>query len=316
VDVADNDWDLEPGTPIRRVDLHKRYGGSGQGGICPSAKTPNVLIFTDPSSGHQHGYYDEWSEDGTFRYTGEGQTGDQVFTKGNKAIRDHVQDVRRLRLFQGSSGTVRYVGEFFLDAVTPTSYGQAPETGGGPERTVIRFHMVRTGALVERSDVPVGVNYRVADESVVLEPVAPLINNELNIRNLRAHRRLENQLAAELRKRGMEPLSPGPADPNFDLAWRPDIDCLTVCEIKSLTTTNEASQLRMGVGQLLDYVDHLQHRAQTIAGVLWVEHEPNDVRWPALCHRVGIHLAWPGLEDHVLPRCFSKGRTAQQRRKL
>jgi hypothetical protein len=83
-------WDLEPGQRIRRTDLHSRYGGSGQGDICPSAKTPNILIFTDPGSGHQHGYYDEWADDGTFHYTGMGQTGNQTFTSGNKAIRDHL----------------------------------------------------------------------------------------------------------------------------------------------------------------------------------------------------------------------------------
>lgn len=44
-------WNLEPGYLIRRRDLHDRYGGRRQGGIGPSATTPNVLIFSDPDSG-------------------------------------------------------------------------------------------------------------------------------------------------------------------------------------------------------------------------------------------------------------------------
>ncbi|MET8049067.1 hypothetical protein ABZU75_15855 [Streptosporangium sp. NPDC005286] len=294
-----NGCHLDPGQEIRRVELHQRYGGSGQGGISPSRTTPNILIFTDPNSGREHGYYDEWAEDGTFHYTGEGQIGDQTFTRGNKAIRDHMQDGRALQLFEGSRGTVRYVGEFALDPITPWSYGRAPETGGGPERQVIRFHMVRIGAPVLRSDVPVGVGYREADEEVVPAPAASTPNLELNGRNLRAHRRLQNQLAAGLRDRGIEPLSPGPSDPDFDLAWRPGPGCLTVCEIKSLTPTNEINQLRLGLGQVLDYVDQLRSRAETVLGLLWIERTPTDSRWIELCHRAGIHLAWPGMEQKI-----------------
>ena len=79
-------WTLPPGETIRRVDLHSAYGGGGQGGIAPSARTPNVLIFSDPASGEQHGYFDGWHEDGLFHYTGEGQRGDQQMRGGNSAI--------------------------------------------------------------------------------------------------------------------------------------------------------------------------------------------------------------------------------------
>ena len=53
-------WGLEPGAEIRRVELHDEYGGGRQGGIAPSRLTDNVLIFTDPSVGSQHGYDDRW----------------------------------------------------------------------------------------------------------------------------------------------------------------------------------------------------------------------------------------------------------------
>ncbi|MEV7118227.1 hypothetical protein [Kitasatospora griseola] len=296
----DLEWHLRPGDTIRRTELHKRYGGSGQGGISPSAKSQNVFLFTDPKSGRQHGYYDEWDEDGTFHYTGQGKQGDQAFIINNKAVRDHVQMGRRLRLFEGSRKTVRYVGEVALDPVVPYSIGEAPAAGTDQLRRVIRFHMVRVGATVQRADVQVGAGYRPANEDIVPEHAVPAQQDpDLNRRNLQMHRSLQNNLAQQVTNRGMTPLSPTAADPDFDLAWR-DLDGnLTVCEVKSLTNTNEVRQLRAGLGQVLDYHDQLQHRAADVHPVLWVEREPTDPRWLGLCARVGITLGWPGHEDRI-----------------
>ncbi|MET9885391.1 hypothetical protein ABZZ20_20100 [Streptomyces sp. NPDC006430] len=295
-------WLLEPGASVRRRELHDRYGGSRQGGISKCARSSNVLIFTDPQTGHRHGYFDEWAEDGTFHYTGEGQIGPQSFdSPGNAALRDHVRLRLALRVFEGSRGTVRYVGEFAVDPATPYSYGEAPETGGGPLRKVIRFHLSPVGSPRQPPTVAVGCGYRVADESVT--PAAPQFgvpDPDLTGRNLRAHRGLQNSLAAAARDRGLEILSPRVTDPDFDLAWRRAADDVTVCEVKSLTRANETRQLRAGVGQLLDYHDRLRERAASVHAVLWVEYEPADSRWIALCERVGITLAWPGREDDVL----------------
>ena len=81
-------WDVQAGDIIKRTALHARFGGGGQGGIGPSAKTPNILIFTDPRVGHTHGYNDRWAG-ALFLYVGEGQQGDQRFIRGNKAILEH-----------------------------------------------------------------------------------------------------------------------------------------------------------------------------------------------------------------------------------
>ncbi|MGM0769958.1 MAG: HNH endonuclease [Pseudomonadota bacterium] len=64
--------------------------------------------------GIQHGYEDGW-KDGVFHYFGEGQSGDMAFTKGNKAIRDHVQNNKELLLFEKvkRDGSLRYRGAFF-----------------------------------------------------------------------------------------------------------------------------------------------------------------------------------------------------------
>ncbi|MGW7612296.1 restriction endonuclease [Streptomyces sp. NPDC054766] len=132
------EWDLEPGDVIERKQLHAKYGGRTQGGIGPSAKTPNVMIFTDPIAGEKHGYYDGWMPDGRFHYSGEGQYGDQRMLSGNASILNHEVERRALRVFQGARGNVTYLGRFATDGWYEAD---APETGDGPLRKVIVFRL-------------------------------------------------------------------------------------------------------------------------------------------------------------------------------
>lgn len=132
-------WELQPGETILRKELHDDYGGKRQGGISPSNSSPNVMVFTDPETGHQHGYLDRW-EEGLLHYTGEGQTGPQEMSHGNAQILNHAQDGRALRVFQGSAGEVTYVGRFELGD-PPYYYAQAPESGGDRLRRVIMFRL-------------------------------------------------------------------------------------------------------------------------------------------------------------------------------
>jgi hypothetical protein len=80
-------WDLKPGDKLNRDERMVRFGGGRQGGIEPSARTPNVFVYSDPKAGATFGYhYDGWNADGTvFLYTGEGGSGEQQLTSGNKA---------------------------------------------------------------------------------------------------------------------------------------------------------------------------------------------------------------------------------------
>jgi hypothetical protein len=133
--------ELAKGEVIRRTDLHEHLGGQQQSGISPSSQAPVVMIFSDPASGEQHGYFDGWSEEeGLFHYSGEGQRGDQQMTRGNKAIRDHELDGRSLHIFFGSGKgrDVTYGGEFeYVDHYET----EAPETNDGPIRTVLKFRL-------------------------------------------------------------------------------------------------------------------------------------------------------------------------------
>lgn len=97
----------------RRLEIHDVLGGQRQGGISTPASSPFVIIFTG-EAGKQHGYHDFWDDNGHFHYFGEGQVGDMQDKGGNRAIREHLANNKRLILFQmmGHGRPYRYVGEF------------------------------------------------------------------------------------------------------------------------------------------------------------------------------------------------------------
>jgi hypothetical protein len=97
-------------TLLSRRARSERYGGGLYGGIEPSATTPNVFLYSDPTAGTAYGYnYDGWSEDGTvFLCTGEGCAGQQKMRDGNLAVLRHSKDGRSLRLFVADGSEPRW----------------------------------------------------------------------------------------------------------------------------------------------------------------------------------------------------------------
>lgn len=104
---------LVKGQTYFRVDLREQFGGQLQKGIWTPAEFPVVFIFSG-DSGKKYGYDDGWTEDGIYRYTGEGQLGHMTFTTGNASIRDHRKNGKDLLLFTdlGKGKGVRYEGVF------------------------------------------------------------------------------------------------------------------------------------------------------------------------------------------------------------
>lgn len=128
----------------RRADIHAMYGGNWQSGICPSVSYPYIFIFSG-KSGQQHGYKDGWDNPNIFSYTGEGQAGDMKFTKGNLALRDHLQNGKRVFLFESESkGFVKFISEVeFYDV----DYFETHDTAG-KLRIGIKFFFKRKGAYL------------------------------------------------------------------------------------------------------------------------------------------------------------------------
>lgn len=280
--------------------MHARYGGPRQEGISPSSSTPNILVFSDPASGEQHGYFDRW-EGAIYRYCGAGQRGDQALDGRNGALLRHRDDGRSIRLFQGTGGEVMYVGEFEVDAGRPYEEARAPETGGGPLRKTIHFRLHPVGefwaegAVQQRTLLAPTLRtpYRRAEESPVTQPRRPFeIDPDAVDRTLGTHAMLQNLLADAARDADRTVVSPGLGDPPFDMGWW-DGEEFVVCEVKSLPRGSEVGQLRLGLGQVLDYADQLRRVDRKVRPVLFVERAPPDPRWPEICERAGVVLGWP-----------------------
>lgn len=116
-------------------------------------------------------------------------------------------------------------------------------------------------------------------------------------RALEAHASTQNALAEYLGSLGIEPRSPLPHEPDFDIAWISDATTY-VGEVKSLTVANEEKQLRLGIGQVLRYRQTLSQHGPTQA-VLVVERRPSDAAWLDLCESVAVQIVWPGSFDRL-----------------
>lgn len=127
----------------RKTDIHHHFGGSHQPGIAPSSTFPAIFIFTG-ESGEQHGYTDDWPDDDTCLYTGEGKTGPMSLIKGNRAIADHVKNGTSLHLFKSVAKGKghRYLGEFACASLAVEK--KLDSTGALRSAIVFRLNRIET----------------------------------------------------------------------------------------------------------------------------------------------------------------------------
>jgi hypothetical protein len=242
---------------LPRREVHERYGGRRQGGIGPSRVAPVVLFFTDPDTGHQHGYYDGWGTDGLFHFVGEGQRGDQRITQGNAAIAHHHEDGRSLEGLAASGSTVTYLGEFEL---VDFYYSDAHETGDRDTvRQVIVFRLRPVGASppVALPALPITPT---SVPQVQVVPVEEQNTERAFVNPDREPYELERREAAlvqryrqHLTRRGhtvsrLRVVPPGESRPLYSDLW--DETDRELIEAKGSVTRDK---LREAVGQLLDY---------------------------------------------------------------
>lgn len=158
----------------KRSLLHDQYGGSRQSGISPTANYPWIFIFSG-AAGKQHGYKDRWENKNVFSYTGEGQVGDMEFTRGNLALRDHLQNGKRVFLFEYvQTGQVMFITELtFIDA----DYFETHDRSGDL-RIGIKFFFKRTGVdldinLEELDQVASTILHKDLLQPIIQEPDTP-----------------------------------------------------------------------------------------------------------------------------------------------
>ncbi|THA25348.1 restriction endonuclease [Streptomyces sp. RKND-216] len=293
------EWTLKPGDTIERKQLHAKFGGRTQGGIGPSARTPNVFVFTDPVAGEKHGYYDDWMPDGRFHYSGEGQYGDQRMLSGNVSILNHEVEGRALRVFQGARGTVTYRGEFVVDQEDPWYEADAPETNDGPLRKVIVFRLRPVDADPRRPATKLGRLLDSAPESVDELPIErnetekSFVNpNREPYEAERKEAKLVKAFADYLASKGYSScrhrmLPPGESRPLFTDLYCRELGLLV--EGKGSVTREN---IRMALGQLADYSRFVEHTTRAIL----VPSKPRaDLL--ALAESQGCAVLWPEGRD-------------------
>jgi hypothetical protein len=261
-------WKLKPGEFLTRDQRRLEYGGATQGGIQPSAQTPNVFLYSDPKRGELLGYlFDGWNEDKTvFLYTGEGLNGDQRLLSGNKAIVDHKKDGRSLRLFVADgfvpgSRTVnqRYVGEFEIDETNPFIQEEAPNADDPELRSVYVFRLRPVGEVEYRNedsshnfDPPRDLNPALIDNEVAETLTFDRSVTQASIAN-RTESALAKRYKSHLNSVGHEvkrwKLAP-PGEINYLFT---DLFDVTENELYEVKGTAVRASVRLAIGQLLDY---------------------------------------------------------------
>jgi hypothetical protein len=261
---------LKVGDSLLRRDVHAQYGGRQQGGIGPSRTAPVVLFFTDPETGHRHGYYDGWGEDGYFHYVGEGQLGDQRLVQGNKAILNHAAEGRTLEGFKAAGSTVTYLGTFEL---VDYYWSEAHESGDptSAPRQVVVFRLrpldaIPDGLLPYKVPITPALQARVSTVPVEeqhterafvapdREPYEIERRESTLVRKYRDHLQRQGHVVSRLRV-----VPPGEAAPLYSDLW--DETTSELIEAKGLVTRE---QLRSAVGQLLDYGRFVDAEVRTV----------------------------------------------------
>jgi hypothetical protein len=276
------------------------------------------LLFSDPARGSVYGYvFDGWADDGShYMYTGEGQVGPQQMARGNLAVRNHRTTGKALRLFRAvdrergsKKQRYKYLGEFEVDAEQPWVPGDGPDRDGSA-RSVIVFRL-------QPVDRPLDTTVRSPTGDVAKTSTAdqvPLEVDNVDVFELppflgRVARKQEAELVgffvaflqagghevSRWRLRPAEVLQPLLTDV-YDKTTN------TLYEAKASTTR---ADVRMLIGQLLDYRRHIPQPNLRIAALL-PNRPPDDLI--ELIHSVGAACVWStgggGFETRPAPSVF------------
>ena len=225
------------------------------------------MLFSDPKVGEQFGYHDGWDGD-SYLYSGEGQEGDMEFVKGNKAIRDHLQNGANIYLFFGSKGTVTYENQFVLDQDGPYQLIDAKDKNGEDRQAIIfKLNPIEkyksllpktnreamsetTSEIVSEEAFETEISNRKQEEKIIISE-----RKESKLLDQYKKYRLQNNQSALKRNRIKINSNTYWTD-----GWCEDEEMLI--EAKSSSSRNH---IRLAIGQLLDYRRHIKPRPKKLA---------------------------------------------------
>jgi len=297
-------WDIEPGTVIRRSEVHRRFGGSKQSGISSSARTPNVMVFSDPEVGRVFGYdkHEGRRDDGSYRYTGEGQVGNQTETsQGNAALLSAEDRGKAIRLFITNKRNATYIGEYTLGE--PKFTLERANDRDGEERNVLVFNFVpvsteaalpsakRQDESRDQSNQYSIATWNPPNDSEIL--VQPSAKEQSNGTISRKEMQLQGAYGRWLESRGKVvkqlsiPIDDGAA------IMRPDLYNETDRVVIEAKKSNGRKYVREAIGQVLDYVHSLKRCIEPLdvkPAILLPARPADDL--VDLCSAIGIILVY------------------------
>ncbi|MCS0470175.1 hypothetical protein MKU73_12845 [Curtobacterium flaccumfaciens pv. betae] len=299
-------WDIPIGTSIGRRELHSRLGGgSWQDGITRVVKTNEMLVFTNDGGGeHGYGVHEGLRGDGLFRYSGQGQNGDQTLTGNNKALADSEAIGRPIRVFRGQ-GTVTYVGSFAL-ADPPYNWERFPGTGSSPERDGLVFNLVAVDAdtsllpaLVDEAGDPSGRASAIGASSAT-SAWQPLDFSEYQVRRVdegesmrsvsRREFELQTRFGEWLLARGEDVQVLRLTDDGVTIV--PDLYVPTIGQVVEAKKSTARAYVRTAIGQALDYAAVARRHGLAVTPAVLLPSEPQPSMLE-LCTSIRITVWWP-----------------------
>jgi 5-methylcytosine-specific restriction protein A len=268
------DWDVDVGSELSREDRVERFGGSPYGGIEPSRKTPNVFVYSDRTRAGAYGYdFDGWVGE-ELLHTGEGRAGDQELREGNRALLDHADAGRAVRVFIAdgyveSTNTRRniYIGEFEINREHPYFIAEAPDINRDL-RTVIVFRLRPVGEHLRRpQDESSSGLPPLTGDSEDAEPGPASYETEVESTNgvsferkqidsttaIRREAQLVARYKAHLERQG-HIVKGRRIRPAGEYQWlRADLIDITARELYEAKGVTTRDSIRLAIGQLYDY---------------------------------------------------------------
>ncbi|MFK3669861.1 hypothetical protein ACI2IX_06780 [Leifsonia aquatica] len=288
-------WTLEPGDTVLRRELHEALGGSRQSGIVTLRSLPDIVIFSSVESGAGFGYnlFEGLQADGSFSYTGEGQRGDQVFKRGNLALRDSGPDGRPIRLFTVSGTSATFVGTFATGEPT-CSIETIPDVEGNPREGII-FNLVPVNADTNLLVAPSAPAAPHAQVTRWMPPDAAdivMVNETQALPSDRIVSRVEFELQADfgawLSARGNEPQRLQLSTSGTTI--EPDLYVESLGWIVEAKRSSGRDYVRHAIGQVLDYVHVAEEAGIRAAPVVLLPGRPTP-DLVSLMHRHKIVIA-------------------------
>ncbi len=117
--------EFEVGKTYSRWFIHDVLKGGRYKGIATPSEHPLIFIFTG-DAGSTYGYQDEFLEDDTFLYTGEGTEGEMTMDGGNEAIRSHNANGDDLHLFENTD--LPWISTYLASTSTSATAGRSYPT--------------------------------------------------------------------------------------------------------------------------------------------------------------------------------------------